>query len=188
MDNKFFVPKVLPFERAYWVVPGKFMAGHLPYQHNKIQGIESLKYLVTLGVRCFINLMEDGEADFDGVSFPDYQQELKNIEMQVGETIYFYRYSIKDMNIPSIPLMYNILDTIETFIAKNKAVYVHCWGGKGRTGTVVGCFLLENKMATVDNVIEMISYLRRTDPKSDYPSPETKEQVDFVKNWVNFIK
>ena len=43
-------------------------------------------------------------------------------------------------------------------------------------------------MATADNVIEMISYLRRTDPKSDYPSPETKEQVDFVKNWVNFIK
>ncbi|WP_188406321.1 protein-tyrosine phosphatase family protein [Psychroflexus salis] len=43
-----------------------------------------------------------------------------------------------------------------------KKVYVHCWGGVGKTGTVIGCFLLEQQMATTENIIQTIEYLKRS--------------------------
>jgi protein-tyrosine phosphatase len=74
------------------------------------------------------------------------------------------------------------LDTIDA--ARNGGVYVHCWGGVGRTGTVVGCWLLRHGMATPDNVIETIRLLRRADPvRGHRPSPETPEQRRFILDW-----
>jgi protein-tyrosine phosphatase len=36
-------------------------------------------------------------------------------------------------------LMTTILDAIDESMTAGKPVYVHCWGGMGRTGTVIGC-------------------------------------------------
>jgi len=35
--------------------------------------------------------------------------------------------------------MHEILDTIDAALSAKRIVYVHCWGGVGRTGTVIGC-------------------------------------------------
>ena len=79
--------------------------------------------------------------------------------------------------------MKEILHFINSLINNGKKVYVHCWGGVGRTGTVVGCYLIEQNMATTDNVLQTIDYLKRTTPISERNSPETEEQVNFVLNW-----
>jgi protein-tyrosine phosphatase len=39
--------------------------------------------------------------------------------------------------------MVRILNQIDMCIKYDKPVYVHCWGGKGRTGTVIGYRTLE---------------------------------------------
>ena len=36
--------------------------------------------------------------------------------------------------------MVAILDSLDTAIADEHTIYLHCWGGIGRTGTVVGCW------------------------------------------------
>ena len=38
-------------------------------------------------------------------------------------------------------------------------------------------------MASIDNVLQTIDYLKRTTPISERNSPETDEQVNFVLNW-----
>ena len=40
--------------------------------------------------------------------------------------------------------MASILDAIDAALDGGKTVYVHCWGGVGRTGTVVGCWLVRH--------------------------------------------
>jgi ADP-ribosylglycohydrolase len=60
---------------------------------------------------------------------------------------------------------------------------VHCWGGVGRTGLVVACWLQEQGR-TPEAALEELSTLWKTTEKSAWrESPETAEQVDWVKTW-----
>ena len=80
--------------------------------------------------------------------------------------------------------MGRILDRIDACIAANRPVYVHCLGGLGRTGTVVGCYLARHGFSTGRSVIKMIRDLRRNTLTHYLNSPETNQQIDLVESWV----
>ena len=90
---------------------------------------------------------------------------------------------IRDMNIPLVEGMVSILDEIDRAMERNPAVYLHCWGGRGRTGTVVGCYLARHGMAVGEAALDLLGELRQNDPISHLPSPETEIQAEFVRNW-----
>ena len=48
--------------------------------------------------------------------------------------------------------MTRILDDVDAALADGGAVYVHCWGGIGRTGTVVGCWLVRHGLDDGDPI------------------------------------
>jgi protein-tyrosine phosphatase len=77
-----------------------------------------------------------------------------------------------------------ILDAIDSAVDSESPVYVHCWGGVGRTGTVVGCHLIRHGMSA-EKALERVDALYKTRPRDPYlrTSPETAEQFDFVRNW-----
>jgi protein-tyrosine phosphatase len=127
--------------------------------------------------------MEPDEKTFSGELLVDYTSELHEYAESVEKKITVYHFPIKDLSITTPERMNQILTQIFGDIEAGKKVYVHCWGGVGRTGTVIGCFLLEQKMATPENVIETIAYLKRTTSIADRRSPETNEQMDFILNW-----
>jgi len=61
---------------------------------------------------------------------------------------------------------------------------VHCWGGVGRTGTVVGCWLARHGIANGEEVLDHIARLRQGDlARRDRPSPETDTQRALVRSW-----
>ena len=53
-----------------------------------------------------------------------------------------HEFPIRDMGVPSPACMLAILDTMSAIVARGATVYVHCWGGKGRTGTVIALALM----------------------------------------------
>lgn len=79
--------------------------------------------------------------------------------------------------------MIDILRTIRDEIAAGRPVYVHCWGGIGRTGTVAGCWLVEDGL-TGPEAIARIAELRWHTPDRSRSSPETGEQCDYICRWV----
>ena len=53
----------VPFNRSYWVVPGKLLAGGYPGSEDPIEEERNLKGLIQEGIRHVISLMEPQEYD-----------------------------------------------------------------------------------------------------------------------------
>jgi hypothetical protein len=77
-----------------------------------------------------------------------------------------------------------ILDAIDNSVKAGKPAYVHCRGGVGRTGMVIGCWLLRHGLAEPSDVMDVLMRLRKQDrERGDRMSPETTEQRTFVRQW-----
>jgi protein-tyrosine phosphatase len=78
--------------------------------------------------------------------------------------------------------MCETLDAIDEALARGKNVYVHCYAGVGRTGTVVGCYLVRHGMAPRD-ALATIARWREGRSTAHRRSPETDNQERFVLAW-----
>jgi protein-tyrosine phosphatase len=141
---------------AYWVIPGRLLAGVYP-------DAEVLSEVLANDVDAFIDLTEEDELD-------PYEADLG------GRS--YRRFPIADWGTPSPELMREILDELAAAIDDGRTVYVHCRGGIGRTGTVVGCWLVRGG-SSGEEAIATIAALR-----GDSFSPETREQHEFVRTWT----
>jgi protein tyrosine phosphatase len=173
----------VPFNRSYWVVPGKLLAGYYPGSEDPLEEERRLKGLVQAGIRHIISLMEPQQYNRPDDPFPPYVDHMESIAQNLKISVTFDQISIKDFSVPTARQMVRILNQIDMCIKYDKPVFVHCWGGKGRTGTVVGCYLARHGIATGNDVIEMIKELRKDTMDFLDLSPETREQINMVINW-----
>jgi hypothetical protein len=175
--------KSVPFRRSYWVIPGELLAGYYPGSEKREEARRKITALVEHGIRHVINLMEANEVDKNGRPFLPYEELLAEIGRSFGCSIAFSRMPIKDLGIPSAVEMEEILDLIDRSLEQNRPVYVHCWGGRGRTGTVVGCYLARHGYALGPKLLDLIDELRRGAEDFREPSPETGVQRNMVLEW-----
>ena len=174
----------ISFSRSYWVVPGKFMAGCYPGSEDVEEAARKLRGLLGQGILHVVNLMEPSEFNRDMKPFVPYEGLMKSIANSMGLDVTFKRIPIKDGWVPSRGQMIEILDCIDTNIEKGKPVYVHCWGGRGRTGSVVGCYLVRHSLCAAHNVVDEIRELRKHTKDCGEPSPESRRQYEMVLSWV----
>jgi hypothetical protein len=91
---------------------------------------------------------------------------------------------IVDNDVPSAREMIETLDAIDRALDDEQTIYLHCWGGIGRTGLVVGCWLVRHGSSSRE-AVELIRELRSATP--DYllqpHSPQTSAQHAFVRDW-----
>lgn len=160
-----------PIENCYWVEPGKLLAGEYPRNADETSSRAKVDALLAAGVKAFIDLTEkeDGLAPYshflDGASHEPFP--------------------IKDISVPDAPeWTREILDAIDHHISVGRTVYVHCWGGVGRTGVIVGCWLSRHGYPG-ESALARLRELWRRCPKSSVraQSPETREQERYVIQW-----
>ena len=168
-----------PNLNTYWVIPGKFLAGEYPGDKELAKAREKINRFLEVGVRHFIDLTEFGES-----GLLPYEAILSEESRVAGIMTTYQRLPIRDNSVPSDALhLAKILFTIDCRIRHGGAVYVHCWGEVGRTGLVVACWLQEQGR-TPKAALEELSTLWKTTEKGAWrKSPETPEQVDWVKTW-----
>ena len=126
---------IKPFEHCYWVVKNKFLAGEYPRTKEPGASQKKIDALIRAGVTLFVDLTEENEGLLPYASL-------------VGEHkgVSHRRFPIRDVSIPhSKELTTAILDAIDAEISKGGIPYVHCWGGVGRTGLIVGCWMARHR-------------------------------------------
>ena len=166
----------LPIPESYWVEEGRFLAGEHAGGFSDESTRARLRSFLKAGVNVFIDLTQPHEL-------PPYERTLKEEAQKMGKEGRYHQYAIYDHSIPPQKMMKDILDLIDASIADGNGVYVHCWGGVGRTGTVVGCYLIRRGYS-VEDALKRVDTLFKTRPQTYFPtSPETREQVEFIRNW-----
>ncbi len=169
-----------PTNSSYWVKTGLLLAGAYPGDAKPEAHRAKIKALLNANVRVFLSLMEADETNHNGAPFVPYDAVVSSEQTEAA----CVRYPITDLSVPIHMEMLSILDAIDDCHKDGKVVYVHCWGGVGRTGTVIGCWLLRHKLATKDSVFTVLKKLRQADVDRGYrESPENEKQKNFVASW-----
>ncbi|MBP7693828.1 MAG: dual specificity protein phosphatase family protein [Anaerolineales bacterium] len=168
-----------PFSNCYWVEPGRLLAGEYPGAPAADQARHKLRALLLAGLTDFVDLTEADEP------LRPYAELLQTEAASLGLAVTHTRLAVPDMGVPAAAAqMTRILDTLDHALAAGRRAYVHCWGGVGRTGTVVGCYLVR-RGAAGDTALAQIAAWWRTVPKSAWhpASPETAAQRAYVRGW-----
>lgn len=167
----------VPVPESYWVIPGQFLAGEYPLREDIEESAQRIKAYLDSGIDTFINLTEAGEL-------VPYEVFLLESAQNRSINITCYRFPIVDYGLPSKETMKTILDTIDDALAKKHKIYIHCWGGVGRTGTTVGCYLVRHGMTGAEALEQIAEWWRNVPKSASFPqSPETKAQQRFILNW-----
>lgn len=168
-----------PLPNSYWVRPGRFAAGEYPGDLDPCQAAAKLKMLLRAGINHFIDLTGTGELR-------PYRDIAEREARAQGVRVGYERFPIADAGVPrSREWMARILDAIDAALDDGKTVYVHCWGGVGRTGTVVGCWLVRHGESGKSALEQIDEWWRGVEKVRRIPtSPETCDQVEYVRNWA----
>ncbi len=169
-----------PISESYWVEPGRLLAGEYPGAYTSESTRQRLDALLEAGFDTFIDLTRPNET------VPYHRILLEEAQLYEVE-IERHNFPIGDFGLPAPETMKAILDTLDAALRKGRKIYLHCWGGIGRTGTTVGCYLVRRGMSGEEALRQLAEWWQSV-PKSRIHrrSPETPEQAQFVREWAQF--
>jgi|HubBroStandDraft_3_1064219.scaffolds.fasta_scaffold451738_1 hypothetical protein len=184
MGNNDFRPSVPSWPHdevihAWWVEPGRLLAGEYPGSLSESKAREKVRILMEAGIDSFVDLTETDELD--PYSTDLLQEESKTAGRPVPS---HRRFGIRDVSVLDHDAGYDeIVEHIRNELDAGKRVYVHCWGGKGRTGTVIGCWLIDNDGLDYKSTVQRMRDLRQGTRKlDDNPRiPDTQEQHNVLR-------
>ena len=164
---------------CYWIVPDKLLAGEYPGAGDPAQARGNVDALLDAGARSFVDLTEKGEYGLIA-----YETVVHELGAERDLDVRYRRMSIEDLGTPTVEHMRDVLQHIAAEIVDGRPVYVHCLGGIGRTGTVVGCWMVQHGVCSTDEVLDRIADLRASCRKAMTRSPETAGQREFITRWT----
>ena len=166
-----------PLNQSYYTGIPHVYAGEYPGDKYGEKAETKIRQMHHFSVRHFIDLTEEGELN-------PYAHLLSSDSTHT-------RFPIRDVSVPdSLDEVHRLIGKIMELSNRDDGyVYIHCWGGVGRTGTFVGCLLAEDmETPTFDAVMKRLRCQFSEMPKSAHRvTPETKEQETFIKEYIEGI-
>jgi len=144
-----------------WIEEGRLLAGRHPCGLDAGDAPAEVDRLHDLGVTLFVDLTEDGELEAYDHLVPPAR---------------WLRFPVRDFGVPTDDQLVAALDAIDAELARGGVVYVHCWAGCGRTGVVIGCWLVRHGRAP-GAALDRIAELRGRG------CPQTLEQRLAILDW-----
>jgi ADP-ribosylglycohydrolase len=160
-----------------WRVDDGLLAGEFPAaKDDPARSDEKLQVLIDAGIRTFIDLTD---ADTTDGHLTPYEPRLAKAAEMRQLDLRRINLPIPDRGIIDDQRYDEILATIDEHRARG-GVYVHCWGGVGRTGTVIGCILAAagHDYASIG---QRLAELRSGTRKAHRRCPENDTQLKVIR-------
>ena len=141
---------------------GRLIAGRHPCAWGSENAPLEVRDLVGAGVTLFLDLTQSGE--------------LEPYASLVAPPARYLNLPIRDFSVPTRDGLVATLDEIDAELDAGGIVYVHCWAGCGRTGVVVGSWLVRHG-ADPNDALQRIADAR------GLGCPQTLEQRLVVLDW-----
>jgi hypothetical protein len=156
-----------PTAECFWVEPGRLLAGRHPGAHGDPAATRAtIDSILAAGAMLFLDLTEDGE--------------LAAYAHLLGGRARHVRRPIVDMWVTGGDELAATLNVIDGELARGGVVYVHCWGGCGRTGTVISAWWVRHGMEPFE---ALERYRGAARVFTSRRCPETPEQEAMVLGW-----
>ncbi|MFW9903228.1 MAG: dual specificity protein phosphatase family protein [Candidatus Thorarchaeota archaeon] len=136
-----------------WVIPGKLAGSSFPLSNDLLS-------LPNYNLTLVINLTSRGLPN-----------SLKK-ELRKGN-VDFKRFPIPDFGLPSPEIIHQYLQTVCKALRENQAILTHCIAGCGRTGTMIGLFLVTHGYSS-EKALEIIHDVLGE------RCPDTKKQAKLI--------
>lgn len=149
-------------------VAGRFLAGEYPGATDAVSSASRIRAIEARGVTHFVDLTHPDDG-------------LEPYEALLAAGVRRLARPIVDFGTVSSVAMTELLDEVDAVRAAGGSLYVHCRGGIGRTGTVVGCWLRRHGLDDGD-IVERLARLRAGARSADRSSPETEAQRALVES------
>ena len=165
---------------GYYRVHDHLLAGQYPGAWGSQGPKAAVRRLIDAGVTFFLDLTQEGEK-----GLPSYASWLQRAGSGAKRAVYYRRMPIPDFETPTVEQMRDILDALDAALAEGHTVYVHCYAGLGRTGTVIACSMVRHGR-NAESALQELARLREGTTLAGVPSPITEEQRQLVYGWAGF--
>jgi hypothetical protein len=130
-----------PLPNTCWVIPGKLLGGGYPGGSKEPDHTKRINAILNEGVSTFVCLMPHEQLRGQrnpGFRFNDYMGTATHL---AGKPLTFLQAPIPDGSTATDSLARAAAETIISELKQGSICYVHCWGGNGRTGTILSIVL-----------------------------------------------
>ncbi|QDT16623.1 protein-tyrosine phosphatase family protein [Alienimonas californiensis] len=172
---------IKPFPQSFWVRDGLLCAGHYPGDQEPATRDDKLRGLLDCGVRRVLCLMEATERGRGGRPFEPYVPRLQALAAERQAAVECLSLPMPDASAPPEGALEQALELIEAGLRDETPTYLHCWGGHGRTGTVVACLLIRQGR-TAQQAIDALLGFRTDLPRNHHPFEGDQER--FIRSWA----
>ena len=179
-----------PTPTSNWVVRGRILVGSAPGSHclrdpehplngflkySKKNALKELQALKDSGVTMFVSMQQNSES----LNFkPMYQTLFRKIWCDGDMVPSFERHPVLDGSILKDQELFKlVVDLYEKFL-KKEIIYIHCYGGHGRAGTVAACLLAKVYSLSGEDAMTHIKAFhdtRMNNENSDSPASEVQK-------------
>ncbi|KXZ41187.1 hypothetical protein GPECTOR_674g805 [Gonium pectorale] len=145
-----------PTPWSNWAIPGRVIAGAYPASLDDAETEKILTTMLELGINTFVclqaevNINTPEHAWRAGHGLRPYIKDAQKILSKAHEQgnpkitqqkIDFLHLPIIDGNVTTDSAMNRLAEDCMERILRGERLYIHCWGGHGRTGTLVAVLL-----------------------------------------------
>jgi len=196
-----------PTPESNWVIPGRLLVGAYPASDDDDETFELISSILKMGVRKFVCLQSEYQANApvqawrSGEALRPYYDDVQEIVAQKDVIQEFEGFNVvdsKDLSFDHCPIIdCGVTDDSKVLalaqklvcdLARGEVIYLHCWGGHGRTGTVV-CIMLYLMYGL--NSRQIFEYCQAVHDLRQCPvdvgSPQTQPQRNQVVRVISFL-
>ena len=201
-----------PISESNWVILKHLLVGAFPASPNDEETLENLYGILTKGITTFVCLQEEYNPNVtpqqykNNIGIRPYLKDLLHITSKVElyrqekndpyfepaiakpDDIEFLHFPIKDCKTASDLQVYSFCFELARRLVAGEKLYIHCWGGHGRTGTIVSILLSILYKYDAQSTMHYCQFVH--DLRKAYiqvPSPQTQTQRNQVCRIVDVI-